>query len=170
MFVGQYLVDTNKCHKCIYFLPTFLYHNYCNNTISWSYFTRLSLPVPIDVVYTWVNGTDPDVMRELELVRVAMDTKQNMTRYIVHFLTFFIDYFPPLFMITKMNVWYIFNWKIWMKSFWLVAEGGRGFVGVHCLLFGVFLCFSLIVSLLDVSHKHVNNEIVTKYVGHSNNV
>lgn len=41
---------------------------------------RLTVPLPIDVVYTWVNGSDPALTRELQLVKVSLEEKNNMTR------------------------------------------------------------------------------------------
>ena len=37
-------------------------------------FCRLCLPVPIDVVYTWVNGTDPLLLSELRGAKAALDS------------------------------------------------------------------------------------------------
>jgi len=42
----------------------------------WSLFLnyfRLCLPVPIDVVYTWVNGTDPDLLYELRKAKAELE-------------------------------------------------------------------------------------------------
>lgn len=37
--------------------------------------------MPIDVVYTWVNGTDVELMRELQQVRKQMEEEQKTIRY-----------------------------------------------------------------------------------------
>ncbi|XP_012941088.1 N-acetylglucosamine-1-phosphotransferase subunits alpha/beta [Aplysia californica] len=57
-----------------------VFNSFSDNVAGKSFRERLSLPVPIDVVYTWVNGSDPEVMQQLEHVRVAMEQKQNLTR------------------------------------------------------------------------------------------
>lgn len=41
---------------------------------------RLCLPVPIDVVYTWVNGTDPKLIRELRQYKMQLERELNETR------------------------------------------------------------------------------------------
>lgn len=41
---------------------------------------RLCLPMPIDVVYTWVNGTDLDLLKELQQVREQMEEEQKAMR------------------------------------------------------------------------------------------
>lgn len=42
---------------------------------------RLCLPMPIDVVYTWVNGTDTDLMKQLRGVREQLEEEQRTLRY-----------------------------------------------------------------------------------------
>ena len=42
---------------------------------------RLCLPMPIDVVYTWVNGTDVDLLRNLKGVRERLEEEQRELRY-----------------------------------------------------------------------------------------
>ncbi|XP_066212662.1 N-acetylglucosamine-1-phosphotransferase subunits alpha/beta isoform X2 [Saccopteryx leptura] len=44
---------------------------------------RLCLPMPIDVVYTWVNGTDLELLRELQQVRQQMEEEQKAMREIL---------------------------------------------------------------------------------------
>lgn len=41
---------------------------------------RLCLPMPIDVVYTWVNGTDLELLKELQQVREQMEEEQKAMR------------------------------------------------------------------------------------------
>ncbi|XP_068800949.1 N-acetylglucosamine-1-phosphotransferase subunits alpha/beta isoform X3 [Struthio camelus] len=44
---------------------------------------RLCLPMPIDVVYTWVNGTDVELIKELQQVREQMEEEQKIMREIL---------------------------------------------------------------------------------------
>ncbi|XP_066866089.1 N-acetylglucosamine-1-phosphotransferase subunits alpha/beta isoform X2 [Kogia breviceps] len=44
---------------------------------------RLCLPMPIDVVYTWVNGTDLELLKELQQVREQMEEEQKAMREIL---------------------------------------------------------------------------------------
>ncbi|XP_036315006.1 N-acetylglucosamine-1-phosphotransferase subunits alpha/beta isoform X2 [Pipistrellus kuhlii] len=44
---------------------------------------RLCLPMPIDVVYTWVNGTDLELLKELQQVRERMEEEQKAMREIL---------------------------------------------------------------------------------------
>ncbi|KAM8780086.1 N-acetylglucosamine-1-phosphotransferase subunits alpha/beta isoform 2-T2 [Rhynchonycteris naso] len=44
---------------------------------------RLCLPMPIDVVYTWVNGTDLELLKELQQVRQQMEEEQKAMREIL---------------------------------------------------------------------------------------
>nr|7S6N_A Chain A, N-acetylglucosamine-1-phosphotransferase (GNPT) alpha (GNPTAB) catalytic domain,N-acetylglucosamine-1-phosphotransferase subunit beta [Danio rerio]7S6N_B Chain B, N-acetylglucosamine-1-phosphotransferase (GNPT) alpha (GNPTAB) catalytic domain,N-acetylglucosamine-1-phosphotransferase subunit beta [Danio rerio]7SJ2_A Chain A, N-acetylglucosamine-1-phosphotransferase subunit alpha,N-acetylglucosamine-1-phosphotransferase (GNPT) alpha (GNPTAB) catalytic domain,N-acetylglucosamine-1-phosph len=51
-----------------------LFDSYRDNVAGKSFQTRLCLPMPIDVVYTWVNGTDPKLIKEVtELKRSKRD-------------------------------------------------------------------------------------------------
>lgn len=43
-------------------------------------FCRLCLPMPIDVVYTWVNGTDVALLKELKAVKEQMEEEQRALR------------------------------------------------------------------------------------------
>ena len=49
--------------------------------VSFSYFPpdRLCLPVPIDVVYTWVNGSDPSLLYELRQYKEVVEVEINQT-------------------------------------------------------------------------------------------
>uniref|UniRef100_A0A672QF66 N-acetylglucosamine-1-phosphotransferase subunits alpha/beta n=1 Tax=Sinocyclocheilus grahami TaxID=75366 RepID=A0A672QF66_SINGR len=44
----------------------------------------LCLPMPIDVVYTWVNGTDTDLLKDLRAVRQQLEDEQKALRYPSH--------------------------------------------------------------------------------------
>lgn len=37
--------------------------------------------MPIDVVYTWVNGTDAALLKELKIVKEQMEEEQRALRY-----------------------------------------------------------------------------------------
>ncbi|KAH0616991.1 hypothetical protein JD844_028532 [Phrynosoma platyrhinos] len=50
---------------------------------SWLSEQKLCLPMPIDVVYTWVNGTDVELIRELQQVRKQMEEEQRIMREIL---------------------------------------------------------------------------------------
>ncbi|MBN3303685.1 GNPTA phosphotransferase, partial [Amia calva] len=57
-----------------------LFDSYRDNVAGKSFQNRLCLPMPIDVVYTWVNGTDTNLIRELHTVREAMEEEQRALR------------------------------------------------------------------------------------------
>ncbi|XP_069085115.1 N-acetylglucosamine-1-phosphotransferase subunits alpha/beta isoform X2 [Pleurodeles waltl] len=57
-----------------------LFDSYRDNVAGKSFQTRLCLPMPIDVVYTWVNGTDNELMKELLVVREQMEEEQRLLR------------------------------------------------------------------------------------------
>ncbi|KAA0721026.1 N-acetylglucosamine-1-phosphotransferase subunits alpha/beta [Triplophysa tibetana] len=57
-----------------------LFDTYRDNVAGKSFQTRLCLPMPIDVVYTWVNGTDTDLLKELRAVRQQLEEEQNALR------------------------------------------------------------------------------------------
>lgn len=44
-----------------------------------SFQERLCLPVPIDVVYTWVNGSDPALLKELKEFRLQLKHDLNLS-------------------------------------------------------------------------------------------
>ena len=50
--------------------------------------------MPIDVVYTWVNGTDTALMKELRAVRENLEEEQRALRY-MHYLTTFLKRLWP---------------------------------------------------------------------------
>ena len=45
----------------------------------WEIFYRLCFPVPIDVVYTWVNGSDPLMLSQLKEVHSDMVSSTNIS-------------------------------------------------------------------------------------------
>ncbi|KAG9339879.1 hypothetical protein JZ751_022192 [Albula glossodonta] len=54
-----------------------LFDSYRDNVAGKSFQNRLCLPMPIDVVYTWVNGTDSNLMKELRAVRQQLEQEQR---------------------------------------------------------------------------------------------
>uniref|UniRef100_A0A8C2F3W9 N-acetylglucosamine-1-phosphotransferase subunits alpha/beta n=1 Tax=Cyprinus carpio TaxID=7962 RepID=A0A8C2F3W9_CYPCA len=61
-----------------------LFDSYRDNVAGKSFQTRLCLPMPIDVVYTWVNGTDTDLLKDLRAVRQQLEEEQRALRYPAH--------------------------------------------------------------------------------------
>ncbi|XP_061662989.1 N-acetylglucosamine-1-phosphotransferase subunits alpha/beta isoform X2 [Syngnathoides biaculeatus] len=57
-----------------------LFDSYRDNLGGKSYQSRLCLPMPIDVVYTWVNGTDVALLRQLKAVREQLAEEQRAMR------------------------------------------------------------------------------------------
>ncbi|XP_054655956.1 N-acetylglucosamine-1-phosphotransferase subunits alpha/beta-like isoform X2 [Dunckerocampus dactyliophorus] len=57
-----------------------LFDSYRDNLGGKSFQSRLCLPMPIDVVYTWVNGTDTALLRELKAVREQLVEEQQALR------------------------------------------------------------------------------------------
>uniref|UniRef100_A0A671KAW7 N-acetylglucosamine-1-phosphotransferase subunits alpha/beta n=1 Tax=Sinocyclocheilus anshuiensis TaxID=1608454 RepID=A0A671KAW7_9TELE len=57
-----------------------LFDSYRDNVAGKSFQTRLCLPMPIDVVYTWVNGTDTDLLKDLRAVRQQLEDEQKALR------------------------------------------------------------------------------------------
>uniref|UniRef100_UPI00398F3933 N-acetylglucosamine-1-phosphotransferase subunits alpha/beta n=1 Tax=Pristiophorus japonicus TaxID=55135 RepID=UPI00398F3933 len=57
-----------------------MFDSYRDNVAGKSFQNRLCLPMPIDVVYTWVNGTDPGLLKELHTVREQMKKEQRTLR------------------------------------------------------------------------------------------
>lgn len=58
-------------------------NSFSDNLVGQSFRGRLCLPIPIDVVYTWVNGSDPHLLKELHSYKGTMSndvrTVQNTT-------------------------------------------------------------------------------------------
>uniref|UniRef100_A0A8C5BC48 N-acetylglucosamine-1-phosphotransferase subunits alpha/beta n=1 Tax=Gadus morhua TaxID=8049 RepID=A0A8C5BC48_GADMO len=57
-----------------------LFDSYRDNIGGKSYQSRLCLPMPIDVVYTWVNGTDIALLKQLKTVREQLEKEQRAIR------------------------------------------------------------------------------------------
>uniref|UniRef100_A0A7N6BFM0 N-acetylglucosamine-1-phosphotransferase subunits alpha/beta n=1 Tax=Anabas testudineus TaxID=64144 RepID=A0A7N6BFM0_ANATE len=58
-----------------------LFDSYRDNVGGKSFQSRLCLPMPIDVVYTWVNGTDTALLKELKAVKEQLVEEQRALRY-----------------------------------------------------------------------------------------
>lgn len=57
-----------------------LFDSYRDNVGGKSFQSRLCLPMPIDVVYTWVNGTDTALLKELKTVKEQLEEEQRALR------------------------------------------------------------------------------------------
>ncbi|PVD33947.1 hypothetical protein C0Q70_05209 [Pomacea canaliculata] len=57
-----------------------VFNSYSDNIAGRSYRERLCTPVPIDVVYTWVNGSDPQLLLQLRQLKKNMEEELNVTR------------------------------------------------------------------------------------------
>ncbi|KAM3858748.1 N-acetylglucosamine-1-phosphotransferase subunits alpha/beta [Diretmus argenteus] len=57
-----------------------LFDSYRDNLGGKSFQSRLCLPMPIDVVYTWVNGTDTALLKQLKAVREELEEQQRVLR------------------------------------------------------------------------------------------
>ncbi|XP_069020842.1 N-acetylglucosamine-1-phosphotransferase subunits alpha/beta [Embiotoca jacksoni] len=57
-----------------------LFDSYRDNVGGKSFQSRLCLPMPIDVVYTWVNGTDVALLKELKVVKEQLEEEQRALR------------------------------------------------------------------------------------------
>lgn len=57
-----------------------LFDSYRDNVGGKSFQSRLCLPMPIDVVYTWVNGTDTALLKELKAVKEQLQEEQKELR------------------------------------------------------------------------------------------
>lgn len=57
-----------------------VFNSFSDNMAGKSFRERLCLPVPIDVVYTWVNGSDPKLINQLRKVKLDMEEELNITR------------------------------------------------------------------------------------------
>ncbi|CAL8242535.1 unnamed protein product [Merluccius merluccius] len=57
-----------------------LFDSYRDNIGGKSFQSRLCLPMPIDVVYTWVNGTDTALLKQLKTVRERLEKEQRAIR------------------------------------------------------------------------------------------
>eukprot|EP00117_Sycon_ciliatum_P012243 scpid10762/ scgid2510/ N-acetylglucosamine-1-phosphotransferase subunits alpha/beta; GlcNAc-1-phosphotransferase subunits alpha/beta; Stealth protein GNPTAB; UDP-N-acetylglucosamine-1-phosphotransferase subunits alpha/beta; N-acetylglucosamine-1-phosphotransferase subunit alpha; N-acetylglucosamine-1-phosphotransferase subunit beta len=54
-----------------------LYHD---NIVGDTFQDKLCSPLPIDVVYTWVNGSDPALIADLEAYKYQLEVELNVTR------------------------------------------------------------------------------------------
>lgn len=57
-----------------------LFDSYRDNVGGKSFQSRLCLPMPIDVVYTWVNGTDTALLKELKTFKEQLKQEQKDLR------------------------------------------------------------------------------------------
>ncbi|XP_055009595.1 N-acetylglucosamine-1-phosphotransferase subunits alpha/beta isoform X2 [Boleophthalmus pectinirostris] len=57
-----------------------LFDSYRDNVGGKSFQSRLCLPMPIDVVYTWVNGTDTALLKQLKTVKEQLEQEQKALR------------------------------------------------------------------------------------------
>ncbi|XP_034719441.1 N-acetylglucosamine-1-phosphotransferase subunits alpha/beta [Etheostoma cragini] len=57
-----------------------LFDSYRDNVGGKSFQSRLCLPMPIDVVYTWVNGSDVALLKELKMVKEQLKEEQRALR------------------------------------------------------------------------------------------
>lgn len=57
-----------------------LFDSYRDNVGGKSFQSRLCLPMPIDVVYTWVNGTDTALLKQLKTVKEQLKQEQKELR------------------------------------------------------------------------------------------
>lgn len=56
-----------------------VFNSYSDNIAGKSYRERLCSPLPIDVVYTWVNGTDPKLLNQLRTLKLNIEEELNIT-------------------------------------------------------------------------------------------
>ncbi|XP_074660402.1 N-acetylglucosamine-1-phosphotransferase subunits alpha/beta-like [Tubulanus polymorphus] len=56
-----------------------VFNSFSDNILGKSFQKRLCLPVPIDIVYTWVNGTDPRLLAELRKLQHDLEREVNET-------------------------------------------------------------------------------------------
>lgn len=56
---------------------TYLRSTYYDNIVNESFESRICLPLPVDIVYTWVNGSDPKLIKELNVVKQALEKQMN---------------------------------------------------------------------------------------------
>lgn len=56
-----------------------VFNSYSDNIAGKSFRERLCSPLPIDVVYTWVNGTDPKLLNQLRMLKLNIEEELNIT-------------------------------------------------------------------------------------------
>ncbi|XP_062580822.1 N-acetylglucosamine-1-phosphotransferase subunits alpha/beta-like [Saccostrea cucullata] len=57
-----------------------VFNSYSDNIAGRSFRTRLCTPLPIDIVYTWVNGTDPRLLNKLRAFKMGLEKEHNITK------------------------------------------------------------------------------------------
>lgn len=62
---GEVLLQWSASH----YAGNFQFSRYYDNILGQSFQERLCLPQPIDIVYTWVNGSDPVLIKELNIYK-----------------------------------------------------------------------------------------------------
>ncbi|CAM1302043.1 Uncharacterised protein g3139 [Pycnogonum litorale] len=72
---GEHLIEWSRLQYSIAF------DTFRDNVGGESYQGLLCQYLPIDVVYTWVNGSDPNLVAKLRLEQLRLDAKFNKTRY-----------------------------------------------------------------------------------------
>ena len=81
-----YISITTYCHSpaigplLVFSICLSLFWSECSDIV-FIFFWRLCIPVPIDAVYTWVNGSDPDLILQLHKVKLSMEEQLNITRW-----------------------------------------------------------------------------------------
>lgn len=80
--LGEVLVEWSTEKYAAMFNP------FSDNIGGKSFRDRLCLPVPIDVVYTWVNGSDPILLEELKAFKLQITNQLNLTSTIPDQCTF----------------------------------------------------------------------------------
>jgi UDP-N-acetylglucosamine-lysosomal-enzyme len=58
------------------------FNSYHDNIAGRSFADRLCAPLPIDIVYTWVNGTDPVLLENLSKAKLELEAEINRTRLV----------------------------------------------------------------------------------------
>ncbi|XP_041472270.1 N-acetylglucosamine-1-phosphotransferase subunits alpha/beta-like isoform X1 [Lytechinus variegatus] len=56
-----------------------LFNIYHDNIANTAFENRMCLPIPIDAVYTWVNGSDPKLLKDLELLKKEIESSTATT-------------------------------------------------------------------------------------------
>ena len=62
-----------------HYAGNFQFSRYYDNILGKSFQSRLCLPQPIDIVYTWVNGSDPNLITELNALKKELHEELNVT-------------------------------------------------------------------------------------------
>ncbi|XP_064599893.1 N-acetylglucosamine-1-phosphotransferase subunits alpha/beta-like [Liolophura sinensis] len=57
-----------------------VFNSFSENIAGRSFQNRLCLPVPIDVVYTWVNGSDPELLMNLKRYKLELEKELNVSK------------------------------------------------------------------------------------------